>query len=94
MWMYWKKNAQQRPWLLTGIFFIGTFLSRFFIEYLKNVQVSSEFELIDRYGMNIGQMLSIPFVLLGIFLVVWALTHPKVHFDFPDRFPDEDPKKK
>lgn len=94
MWMYWKKNAQQRPWLLTGIFFIGTFLSRFFIEYLKNVQVSSEFELIDRYGMNIGQMLSIPFVLLGIFLVVWALTHPKVHFDFPDCFPDEDPKKK
>lgn len=94
MWMYWKKNAQERPWLITGVFFIGIFLPRFLIEYVKNVQVDSEYEMIARYGMNIGQMLSIPFILLGVFLVIWAMTHPKVKFSFPDKFPDEPSKKK
>lgn len=94
MWMYWKKNAEERPWLITGVFFIGIFLPRFLIEYVKNVQVDSEYEMIARYGMNIGQMLSIPFILLGVFLVIWAMTHPKVKFSFPDKFPDEPSKKK
>lgn len=89
MWMYWKKNCQERPWLITGVFFIGIFLPRFVIEYVKNVQVSSEYEMIARYGMNMGQVLSIPFVLIGILLVVWAMTHPRVHFDFPNKFADE-----
>lgn len=89
MWMYWKKNCEERPWLITGVFFIGIFLPRFVIEYVKNVQVSSEYEMIARYGMNMGQVLSIPFVLIGIFLVVWAMTHPRVHFDFPNKFADE-----
>lgn len=91
MWMYWKKNAQERPWLITGIFFLGIFVPRFLIEYVKNVQVSSEYAMIQEYGMNLGQMLSVPFILIGIFLVVWALTHPRVKFEFPDRFAD-DPK--
>lgn len=89
MWMYWKRNAQERPWLITGVFFIGIFLPRFLIEYVKNVQVESEYAMIAKYGMNIGQMLSIPFILLGIFMVVWAMTHPKVKFSFPNRFPDD-----
>lgn len=89
MWMYWKRNAEERPWLITGVFFIGIFLPRFLIEYVKNVQVQSEYEMIARYGMNLGQMLSIPFILLGIFLVVWAMSHPRQHFNFPNRFADE-----
>ena len=93
MWMYWKKNAEERPWLITGIFFIGIFLPRFLIEYVKNVQVESEYEMIARYGMNLGQMLSIPFILLGVFLVVWAMSRPRQHFEFPDRFADADTSK-
>ena len=94
MWMYWKKNAEERPWLITGIFFIGIFLPRFLIEYVKNVQVQSEYDMIARYGINMGQALSIPFILLGVFLVIWALTHPKVHFSFPNKFaPDPDEEK-
>lgn len=95
MWMYWRRNAQQRPWLLTGVFFIGIFLPRFLIEYLKNVQVDSEYEMIARYGLNMGQMLSIPFILVGVALVAWALTHKKVEMKFPDEFhPDSDETKK
>lgn len=89
MWMYWKKNAQERPWLITGIFFIGIFLPRFLIEYVKNVQVESEVEMISTYGMNIGQMLSIPFILLGVVLVVIAMVRPKVKFSFPGKFAED-----
>ncbi len=89
MWMYWKKNAEERPWLMTGIFFIGIFLPRFLIEYVKNVQVESEYSMIAQYGINMGQMLSIPFILIGIGLVVWALSHPRQHWDFPNRFAPE-----
>lgn len=89
MWMYWKKNAQERPWLITGVFFLGIFVPRFLIEYVKNVQVESEYRMIATYGMNLGQMLSIPFILIGIGLIIWAMTHPREHFDFPNRFADE-----
>lgn len=94
MWMYWKKNAEERPWLITGVFFIGIFLPRFLIEYVKNVQVASEYAMIEKYGMNLGQVLSIPFILLGVFLVVWALTHPRQHFRFPDRYAEESASRK
>lgn len=92
MWMYWKRNDQERPWLITGVFFIGIFLPRFLIEYVKNVQVASEYEMIARYGLNMGQMLSVPFILLGVALVICALARPRQHFIFPNRYADEDKK--
>lgn len=90
MWMYWKRNAEERPWLITGIFFIGIFLPRFLIEYVKNVQVASEYEMIARYGMNMGQMLSLPFIAIGIVLVVIAMRRPRQHWTFPNRFAPDD----
>lgn len=90
MWMYWKKNAEERPWLITGVFFIGIFLPRFLIEYVKNVQVTSEYEMLAHYGMNMGQVLSIPFILIGIGLVIYALKRPRVHFNFPNHFAESD----
>ncbi len=56
---------------------------------MKNVQVVSEYEMIAKYGINIGQALSIPFVLLGIGLVIWAMTHPRQHWKFPNKFEEE-----
>lgn len=93
MWMYWKRNAEERPWLITGVFFIGIFVPRFLIEYLKNVQVSSEYDMIARYGMNLGQMLSIPFIILGIVLVCVAMYRPRQHWTFPNHFAPEDETK-
>lgn len=52
-----------------GIFLIVCFGSRFIIEFIKNPQV--EFE--EGMLLNMGQLLSIPFVLLGIGFVVYAL---------------------
>lgn len=89
MWMYWKKNAGERPGLIFGVFFIGIFLPRFLIEFIKNPQVAFE----ENMALNMGQLLSIPFVLFGIFLVVRAMMRPRVHIDYPNRFADEKKEK-
>lgn len=72
MYMYWKKNAGQRQGLIFGIFLVGVFFSRFCIEFLKNNQ--EEFE--ENMLLNMGQLLSIPFVIFGIYLIIRALKHP------------------
>ena len=85
MWMYWRKNAEQRPGLLFGVFLIGIFLPRFIIEFIKNDQTAFEADM----ALNMGQLLSIPFVIAGIVLVIWSLCRPKVEIAFPDRYADE-----
>lgn len=85
MWMYWKKDAQTRPGLLFGTFLVGTFLTRFLIEFIKNDQVDFEATM----ALNMGQWLSIPFVLAGIGLIIYAMRRPAIHIDFPNRFADE-----
>ncbi len=84
MWMYWKKNAERRPGLIFGVFFIGIFVPRLLIEYVKNDQVAWEAGMV----LNMGQWLSIPFILAGVFFIVRAMVRPPVHIDFPNRFAD------
>ena len=52
-----------------GLFFIGCFGMRFLIEFIKEPQVGFE----EHMALNMGQLLSIPFVLLGIALVAYSL---------------------
>ena len=59
MWMYWKKNAQNRPGLIFGVFLTLLFTARFLIEYVKNPQEEFERDMI----LNMGQLLSLPFIL-------------------------------
>ena len=73
MWLYWKKEAYKRQGLILGVFFIGIFLTRFFIEYLKFEQKDFEKTMI----LNMGQILSIPFILAGIWLIYKGLKTPK-----------------
>lgn len=61
MWLYFKKDAYKKEGLIFGIFMICIFASRFFIEFFKNVQEDFEVGML----LNMGQLLSIPFVLLG-----------------------------
>lgn len=66
---YIKTNAKPRPGLLFGLFLIFIFATRFLIEFIKEPQV--EFE--STMTLNMGQWLSIPFVILGIVFIVWSL---------------------
>lgn len=85
MWMYWKKNAGERPGLIFGVFLIGIFLPRFLIEFIKNDQVAFEADM----TLNMGQWLSIPFVILGIGLIIYAMVQPRVAIDYPNRWGQE-----
>ncbi|MBS2097390.1 prolipoprotein diacylglyceryl transferase [Carboxylicivirga linearis] len=66
---YWKTKAKEKQGLIFGIFLIGIFASRFFIEFVKNNQ--EEFE--QDMALNMGQWLSIPFVLAGVYFIYNAV---------------------
>lgn len=51
-----------------GIFFIVCFGMRFLIEFIKEPQVAFE----DNMILNMGQLLSIPFILLGVGFLIYA----------------------
>lgn len=85
MWMYWKKNAESRPGLLFGVFFVILFASRFLIEFVKNPQEAFEVGM----TLNMGQWLSIPFIIAGICLIIYALVHPPVKLSFPNKFAEQ-----
>jgi phosphatidylglycerol---prolipoprotein diacylglyceryl transferase len=74
MWfMYWKKEAYKKNGLLFGIFLIGVFGSRFMLEFIKNNQEAFESGL----PLNMGQWLSIPFIVWGIWLLLRSSSSPK-----------------
>ena len=66
--LYWKKLDKMLRGQFIGIFLIVCFGSRFLIEFIKEPQVAFE----QTMTLNMGQLLSIPFILLGIFFLVWA----------------------
>jgi prolipoprotein diacylglyceryl transferase len=65
LFMYWKKDAFKREGLLFGIFMIGIWGVRFFVEFVKEGQTARDYTS----ALNTGQMLSIPFVLVGVWLI-------------------------
>jgi len=61
--------------ILPGIFFTFMFIMRFLLEYTKTRQADYTTSL----PFTTGQMLSIPFILLGIIWIIWAIkNHHKV----------------
>ncbi len=65
----WKKLHQQLlPGQLSGLFFILLFTARFFIEFIKMPQGA----IIDESFLQMGQYLSLPFILLGLLLFFYG----------------------
>jgi prolipoprotein diacylglyceryltransferase len=65
LFMMWKKNKDLPEGMLFSLFVIILFSLRFFYEFLKENQVDFE----DGLALNMGQNLSIPMVLAGLFLL-------------------------
>lgn len=79
VYLFFKKDmATQRPGALFGIFLITLFGSRFFVEMIKNVQESFE----EALTLNMGQILSIPFVVLGVIILVLAYRKDSIFKQF------------
>lgn len=68
--IYKKKGKTLKRGFLFGLVLILIFTFRFFIEFLKQEQVDFE----KGMALNMGQWLSIPFVLVGIYLVLFHRT--------------------
>ena len=68
LWLYVKKLDKVYRGTFIGIFFIVCFGMRFIIEFIKEPQV--EFE--ETMMLDMGQILSIPFIILGIGFLVYA----------------------
>ena len=77
MYMYWKTNAKNRQGLILGVGIALIFIARFFIEFVKNVQVDSEIAMRENTGLILGQWLSIPFIIWGLWLI-WRSMKRKV----------------
>jgi prolipoprotein diacylglyceryl transferase len=65
---YWKTKAGKRQGYLFAMFLILVFAMRFIIEFIKEPQV--EFE--QTMTLNMGQWLSIPFVLTGLVILYYS----------------------
>ena len=66
--LYVKKLPQLKRGTIFGIFLIGLFGIRFLVEFVKNDQVDFEAGML----LNMGQLLSIPFILAGFVILLWS----------------------
>jgi prolipoprotein diacylglyceryltransferase len=67
--LYLRKDFANKQGFLSGITLLLLLPARLFIEFFKENQ--SAFE--EGWLLNMGQILSVPFILLGLFLVFRAL---------------------
>ena len=75
LFLIWNKHRSRlRPGRLLGLFFLIAFSTRFFIEGIKENQVSFENSLY----LNMGQLLSIPMFLLGFYFYYTGKSIKKV----------------
>jgi phosphatidylglycerol---prolipoprotein diacylglyceryl transferase len=66
LFIYYKGFEKNRSGLLFGLFLVLVFTFRFFVEFLKENQSGFEAGM----TLNMGQLLSIPFVLIGIIFII------------------------
>jgi phosphatidylglycerol---prolipoprotein diacylglyceryl transferase len=70
MWyLYWKTDKKNQTGFLFGLFMSVLWSLRFFIEFLKEAQVDGREDWVFN-SLNTGQVLSIPLVLIGLWLMI------------------------
>lgn len=89
-WLYWKKAAYKRTGLILGAFLLIVFGTRFLLEFIKLNQEAFESGMI----LNMGQILSIPFIVWGIWLIYDSKNHIQPEEVTPTPSNPKNPKKK
>ena len=72
--LYSKPRYARMHGLMLGVFLIMVFSARFFVEFLKQNQETFE----QGMALNMGQILSIPAIIAGIGLVIYAFKKKQV----------------
>jgi prolipoprotein diacylglyceryl transferase len=70
--LYWKTNKRQQEGFLFGLFLLLLMAVRVFVEQFKIAQVDGREDWI--LGLNTGQVLSIPFILIGLYFMFFHKT--------------------
>lgn len=71
--LYWRtKLAEQKRGVIFGLFLILLFVVRLLVESIKLPQEVWE----QNMALNMGQILSIPFIIAGGVILLWALRRP------------------
>ncbi|MDX1703586.1 MAG: prolipoprotein diacylglyceryl transferase [Altererythrobacter ishigakiensis] len=70
--LFWKSGARFRPGLLTGIFVTGISAARFINEFFREPDEHLADRVIET-GLSQGQWLTIPLIVLGLAVIVYAL---------------------
>ena len=80
-----RRKALKKPGLITGLFFAGYGIARSFVELVR--QPDAQFQSADNplgyvfeiagMGMTMGQLLSLPMILVGLFLISRARRLPQ-----------------
>lgn len=71
--IYNKRKERTPHGLLFGVFMIMIFGFRLLVEFFKAEQNANDAGILESVGLNIGQLLSIPMILVGLyFLLVYA----------------------
>ena len=89
-WLDWKKAAYTRTGLILGAFLLIVFGTRFLLEFIKLNQEAFESGMI----LNMGQILSIPFIVWGIWLIYDSKNHIQPEEVAPAPSNPKNPKKK
>lgn len=71
--LYMKRKVFPREGFAVGIFSIAMFTIRFLVEFVKEPQSAFEEGMI----LNMGQILSIPMILLGFYFIHWSMKDKK-----------------
>jgi phosphatidylglycerol:prolipoprotein diacylglycerol transferase len=73
--LFWNTRARFRPGLLVGVFTAGIAAARFTVEFFREPDKQLA-QFAASTGLSMGQWLTIPLILLGLFLVARALSRP------------------
>jgi phosphatidylglycerol:prolipoprotein diacylglycerol transferase len=73
--LFWKTRARFRTGLLVGVFTAGIAWARFFVEFFREPDAQL-LQFAHQTGLSMGQWLSIPLSLVGVFMVIFALVRP------------------
>jgi phosphatidylglycerol:prolipoprotein diacylglycerol transferase len=69
--MFWKTKARYEPGKLVGAFLLGYGSFRFLVEFVREPDAQLV-EFTEKTGLHMGQWLSLPMILAGLYLVVTA----------------------
>lgn len=75
--LFWKTRARYRTGLLVGLFTLGMGIGRFVNEFFREPDAQlADFAL--RTGLSMGQWLTIPLILIGLIVTIYAVTRKPV----------------